>query len=471
MLLTASKSLYKGIALLSCVVLIGLLIQLTYNTFRLNDQQYQSTEKMLIKEYYRTSIRNDKLFPGGAKIIDDHLSPNICLLDSLHLNKSPELSLKIDSLLTRLIEDLRQYNTMDTVFNKINERYQLGEKWEYALVLKNLTVIGSEMQRVPLYKVNHEKLAESNGIRIGGKLKGIKSTNLTSEFTVNSPSSYSYEITFALYADRVDREWVLFKLVAPIFLFGLACIGSIIVVYFLTYKNWIRQKELAEMKSDFVNSITHEFHTPLSTIMVANKNLQNNPEIRDNPTVSSISSVIERQTMRLQRLFSQVLDITSMVGSQVLKEDVNITQMLSTVIEDYKWNIQDEKIRLTFENYGADVHVELNPFFFTTMIINLLENAVKHNSKEVKAISVELVDKGGGLEIIITDNGDGIENREIVHVFNKFQRSSQSKNDGLGLGLYYVKQCVSSHGWNLYVTSEKNVGTQFILFIPKMNKS
>lgn len=465
--LTSTKTLYKAIALISFIVLIGLLVYLTYNTFVLNDQHYQNTEKLLIKEYYHKSIRNDKLYPGGQEIMDAHLNPHIHLLDSLQEQNSQDLQQLLNSLFHLLIDDLRKKNTMDTVFNNITRLYELGEKWEYALTINGITINGKDGQKIILYKEDKESHKLTNRIRIGGNLQKIKPTNLITDLTVSSSNDYSYDVNFALYADRSDRAWMIFKLVAPLFLFGLGCIAAIIVVYFLTYKNWLRQKKLAEMKSDFVNSITHEFHTPISTILVANKTLQNNPQINNHPTINSISNVIERQSIRLQRLFSQVLDITAMGGYTLEKERVHLRQLLNNIITDYKLTVKDEQVNITFHHNNISSEIELNPFFFTTMLVNLLENAVKHNLKEYKTIEVELVDKGKNLEIIISDNGEGIIDKEIANIFKKFHRSSQSKTEGLGLGLYYVKQCINSHGWSMDLVSEEYVGSRFILSIPQ----
>jgi len=464
----SGKTLYTAIVLISFIVLIGLLVHLTYNTFVLNEQQYQKTEKLLMKEYYSKSIRNDKLYPGGQKILDYHLNvATLHSIDSLYKQESVHLQPTIDNIYRQLVHDLKENNTMDTVFDNIKELYQLDGEWEYALIINRISVTISDGKKIDIYKHPNDKLDLIDGIRIGGELLTIKATNLISNIIVSSPEDYSHEINFILYADRNDRKWVVFKLVAPIFLFGVACIAAIIVIYFITYKNWIRQKMLADMKSDFVNSITHEFHTPISTILIANKNLQNNPQINNHPVIVSITSIIERQSIRLQKLFSQVLDITSMGGYAIQKEEVNLRELLKNTVTDYKLNIKDKNTTIIFSTDDINIDIGLNPFFFTTMIVNLLENAVKHNLKDSKLIVVELRDKGKNIEISISDNGEGIADKDISNVFKKFHRSSQTKTNGLGLGLYYVKQCVQNHGWTMGVSSEERVGSRFILTIPK----
>lgn len=465
-----ASRLYPLIILTSLIILISVLIHLSYNTFALYDQQYQNTEKLLIKQAYTRSITNDKLFPGGEKIIDSYIMSNIFDMDSLHLYDCVKLERTRDSLFSKMIVELRDKNTMDSLFIKIKEEYELGVEWEYALVLNHIEINFSNNRRFVFYSSDQDNKENSNHnlpnystARIGGKLTHIRPQNLVSELTVSSPKDYTYEARFSLFADRSDRKIIILKHILPIVLFGLICIVAVVIVYILTYKNWRRQKRLTEMKSDFINSITHEFHTPISTILVATKTLKNT----ETKTITqSLTDVIERQTVRVQSLFSQVLDITSMSGEKLQRENVELNTLLSEIIHDYKLKIKEKNIDLQF-NRSNDVHIDLNPFFFTTMVSNLLDNAIKHNKKVLKNVTVSINDLDKNIKITFSDNGEGISNKETIHIFEKFYRSKDSNVSGLGLGLYYVKQCVLVHGWTMHVESRKGVGSYFILSILK----
>ncbi|MFD2743756.1 sensor histidine kinase [Sphingobacterium populi] len=474
MKLTSISLVYKITAVFSFITLISLLVYLTYNTFILNDQQYQNTEKLLIKEFYYNAIRNDKLYPGGQDIFDANINPKLALLDSLDKHHSSELRDTISAILQNLDRELKLHNTMDSVFEQIKSTFQLGDEWEYALLLNRVRINLTDERKVDIYSPesiaagDRNTIPAMNGLRIGGKLEKLRKQNLVSELNVSSTENFSYQVSFAIFADRKNRTIALLKLIAPVFLLGIFAIVTIIIIYLATYRNWIRQKRLADMKSDFVNSITHEFNTPIATIQVANKTLKSQQLVQENKPLEALTDVIQRQSSRLQRLFSQVLDITAMSGYALQKEPENITCLLREMADDYRLKMSDSQTRIEFIDLPQkDTIVTMNPFFFTTMISNLLENAVKHNHKTEKTIKIELIDTGNNWRIRLSDNGNGISDKELKLVFQKFYRSQSNTQTSLGLGLYYVRQCVIAHGWTIDIESVVEVGSSFIIDIPK----
>lgn len=474
MKLTSISLVYKIAAVFSFITLISLLVYLTYNTFILNDQQYQNTEKLLIKEFYYNAIRNDKLYPGGQKVFDANINPKLALLDSLDKHNKQQLNDTVRLLLTKLDRELKANNTMDSVFGQIKTNFQLGDDWEYALLLNRVRINLTSDRRVDIYTPesiaagDQKTVAAMRGLRIGGKLEQLRKQNLVSELNVSSTEDFSYQVSFSIFADRKHRTIALLKLIAPVFLLGIFAIVTIIIIYLATYRNWIRQKRLADMKSDFVNSITHEFNTPIATIQVANKTLKSQQLVQENKPLEALTDVIQRQSSRLQRLFAQVLDITAMSGYALTKESGSIAQLLQEMVNDYRLKTSESNVQIVFINVAdQQAHVSMNPFFVTTMISNLMDNAVKHNHKTEKSIKVELSENGNNWRIRLSDNGEGIADKELKLVFQKFYRSASNMQSSLGLGLYYVRQCVIAHGWTIEVESILEVGSTFIIDIPK----
>lgn len=474
MKLTSINFIYKIAAVLSFITLISLLVYLTYNTFVLNDQQYQTTEKLLIKESYYNAIRNDKLYPGGQRIFDENINTKLNLLDSLQLHDEEALQQTAEKILHDIQRDLRKHNTMDSVFHQIIRNFQLGDDWEYALNVNRIRVFLTDDRKVDIYtpapitKGDQSTTFGMNGFRIGGTLKKLRPHNAISEINVSSAEDYSYQVSFALFADRKNRTLALLQLVAPVFLLGIFAMVTIIIIYLATYRNWIRQKRLADMKSDFVNSITHEFNTPIATIQVANKTLKSQQLVKENKGMEALTDVIQRQSARLQRLFAQVLDITSMSGYALKKENTTLSQILHDIVADYQIKSNDSAIDISFQStLQQDAVATMNPFFFTTMVSNLLENAIKYNKKSDKKVKVELMEQHYTWRIRISDNGEGIHDKEIKLIFQKFYRSMEKSGSGLGLGLYYVRQCVQAHGWSIDVESVIGLGSTFIIDIPK----
>ncbi|SEK71310.1 sensor histidine kinase [Parapedobacter koreensis] len=470
-----SLAIHKGISLLGLVLLIAVLFYLTYNAFKLRDEQYQAAEKTLINNRYTQRIRNDKVFPGGVAIIDPYLMGNMYTMEVLYDQDRVAFEHYKNRILDSMFHALRETNTMDRLFAQIKAEYTLNEDLQYLLTINSIQLVFKNLRVVTIYQADEsypfipDSLKTRYGVYIGGKLGKPRPQNQIAGITVSSPTDYNYWMTFSLYADHSNRTWHIVKLMMPTFLLALFAIGCVVSIYYITFRNWIRQKKLAEMKSDFVNSITHEFNTPLSTIIVANKNMQNDKILADPNNIKPLTKIIERQSLRLQKLFEQVMDITTMDNSSLQKEAYELNQLLYEIITDYNVKASVQHIAIELNEVKQPFVVELNRFFFTTMLFNLFDNAIKYNHNDHKRITVTIEIADAAIHLQIADNGIGIPDQEIEHIFEKFYRIQKQGTQhiaGLGLGLYYTYQCIKSHGWTLSVTSEEMKGSQFTINIP-----
>ncbi len=466
---------HKGIILTSFLILVGVLMYLTYATYRFYDQEYQLTEKSLIKDHYAESIRNDKLYPGGQVIMDKYIQGNIHALEERFLTDSNDFKAYGTLILDSLFAELRKKSTMDSVFSGIKKEYGLSEELEYLLTIHAIKITFQHPNQVTMFQSDapstplQANLSSDHGLIIGGALKRPLPQNLITSYTVSNSSDYSYMTTFALYVDRRNRYLYVLRRMTPTLLLGLFSIASVVSVYYITYRRWIKQKKLAEMKSDFLNSITHEFNTPLSTIIVATKNMQNEQIMANPSSVATLTGIIERQTARLEKLFGQAMDVTTMDSSTLKKEPADINLLLNEIITDYQLKASEQRAEISATLTPEPAIVELNRFFFTTMMLNLLDNALKYNHSDRKTIDVAVVPGAADIQVRVTDNGLGIPEQEQEHIFDKFYRlRGQGRPlSGLGLGLYYVYQCIKSHGWTLSVHSIVGVGSQFVIHIPR----
>lgn len=467
---------HKAISLVGFILLIAVLFYLTYNTFKLRNEQYQMAEKALIQEWYTQRMRNDKVFPGGIRIIDRFLMDNIHALETIYLQDTVAFEREKNRLLDSMFTALRQANTMDSLFAQFKADRDLDQDLQYLLTINTLQLVFKNFSVVKIYQEDRpyafvpDSLNTPVGVYIGGALDMPLPQNRITQLTVSSPTDYNYWITFSLHVDRNNRTWNIIKLMMPTFLLALFAIVCVVSIYYITYRNWLRQKKLAEMKSDFVNSITHEFNTPLSTIIVANKNMQNETILADPANIKPLSAIIERQAHRLQKLFDQVMDITTMENSSLEQEPHDLHMLLSEIITDYELKVSGQQTDIRLHVAKKPVVVELNRFFFTTMIVNLFDNAIKHNNNQQKQIDISVVADGSTVDLSIADNGKGIPEEETLHIFEKFyrvQRNGAQHISGLGLGLYYTYQCIKIHGWIISVTSEGGAGSRFTIRIPQ----
>lgn len=471
---------YITIAIASFLVLCGMQFYLVHNTYQLENERYLFPEKKLMNEVYRESIINDKLFPGGAAIIDTILNHNLTNLEYLYINNSEQYNVVKQEICDSIFKQLRRAQSIDRFITKFKQQQHITDSLQYALTIDALDVAFTSNKYVPVYNkeiyytlIDHD-IQQKDGIRIGGILRNTNMQNRISNITVSSDASYTYKMTFSLYVDREDRELRLFKKMSTVYFLSIFSILAVLILFFVTFRNWLRQKKLSEMRSDFINSITHEFNTPLSAIIIANKGLQN-PKLAALPgNVSSLTGVIERQSTRLKTLVNQVLDVTSIERLKLDIKKYSLHELLDNILLDYKLNLRDSDIELTFSRAAQHDTVELDQFYFTTALLNILTNAVKYNDKPVKQIHVTTQNEDGQILLSVADNGIGISKEKQKSIFNKFYRVKNKKvqeAQGLGLGLFYVKQCVLAHNWTITISSETGVGSTFTISIPLQNHS
>ena len=223
------------------------------------------------------------------------------------------------------------------------------------------------------------------------------------------------------------------------------------------------------MKSDFINSITHEFHTPLAAIIVANKTMQNEKIISNKDSIMPLTEVVQRQSERLRVLISQVLEITTMNKIPLQKEEQSIHHLLEEILLDYRLKLSGINANFNLHKHATHDKVMLDKFWFTTIFLNIFDNAIKYNHREGKEITVTTMEDRKGVSITVKDNGIGMTPEIRKHAFEKFYRNMKSNHGqvkGLGLGLFYVKQAVDAHGWKVELNSTEGEGSEFIISIP-----
>ena len=227
------------------------------------------------------------------------------------------------------------------------------------------------------------------------------------------------------------------------------------------------------MKNDFINNMTHEFKTPISSISLAAQML-NDQTVRKSPTMlQQISTVINDETKRLRFQVEKVLQM-SMFDRQktTLKlEDIDANLAIFNIVNTFKLKVEKYGGHITAHLDAMDAIVNVDEMHFTNVIFNLLDNAVKYRDPDkpldLKVLSRDL--PGERLEITIADNGIGIRREDLKKIFEKFFRvSTGNRHDvkGFGLGLAYVKKMVNELGGEISVESTINVGTKFIIILP-----
>ncbi len=246
----------------------------------------------------------------------------------------------------------------------------------------------------------------------------------------------------------------------------------LLVTFIFTIYIVFRQKKLTEMKNDFINNMTHEFKTPISTISLAAQMLKD-PSVGKSPQMfQHISGVINDETKRLRFQVEKVLQM-SMFDRQkaTLKmKELDANELISGVINTFTLKVERYNGKITSDLAATDPIVFADEMHLTNVIFNLMDNAVKYKKPDQDLLlNVKTWNEPGKLMISIQDNGIGIKKENLKKVFDKFYRvHTGNLHDvkGFGLGLAYVKKIIHDHKGTIRAESELNVGTKFIIALP-----
>jgi two-component system phosphate regulon sensor histidine kinase PhoR len=250
----------------------------------------------------------------------------------------------------------------------------------------------------------------------------------------------------------------------------LSGIALLAVMFFLYSIHVIlRQKQLTELQKDFINNMTHEFKTPISSIKIASEFLNKDERLANDPRLQKYSAIIIDQNHRLNNLVEKVLDIAKLESDQfkIKPEEVELGEFLSNIVESQSIHYQKQDGQLIYQNTTGSKAVLADKLHFTNVITNLLDNARKYSSNAPYA-TLRLDQHKSRTRIQISDKGEGIEPAYIKKIFDKFFRVPKGdKHDvkGFGLGLFYVKNICDAHKWEISIESKVGEGTVVTLLL------
>lgn len=232
----------------------------------------------------------------------------------------------------------------------------------------------------------------------------------------------------------------------------------------------LRQKELNNMKNDFVNNMTHEFKTPISTISLAAQMLQD-PAVGKTPEkMTYISKVIRDETKRLSFQVEKILQMAMFERdhSSLKLNEMNINPLIKDIIGNFSLKVTNKGGKISANLIATKDLALIDEVHFTNVIFNLMDNALKYCDKPL-LLNIETWNEKDNLLISIEDNGIGINKEDLKRIFEKFYRVSTGNLHnikGFGLGLAYVKKIIYDHKGTINVESEINIGTKFTIKIP-----
>lgn len=279
-----------------------------------------------------------------------------------------------------------------------------------------------------------------------------KAKNLVYYFAIRFPDQQTY-----LFASL--RLWVILSVIMVV----------VLLIYLYSIYVILQQQKYANRQRDFINNMTHEFKTPLSSILIASNFLAQQQAIIDDPKLEKYTSLIIGQSKKLDGHVEKVLNLAKndVRPLKLEKTGVDIAEIIQSAIEIVK--VKHPAAELNFDAPAKPLIVSADPFHFGNVVYNLVDNAAKYCTQK-PVIQIKIHEKKTSFVIEFIDNGIGIGPKELKHIAQKFYRvnNDQTKQvNGFGLGLYYVSNICGLHQWKITYHSELNKGTNICLTIKK----
>ena len=383
---------------------------------------------------------------------------------NLSYNPKPEISIEEKGRIDELDKiQFRLYYNKYLAFQPINERISKDTLQKY---------LTKELKKYEI-KTPFEFGIYSNNLATKVKSDSFK---YLKENTYNLPIFNENETTqnkYALLVSFPKKEKFLFSSLTGITLLSLLFTLIIIIAYANTLRQLILQKQISEIKTDFINNMTHEFKTPIATINLALDAIKNPKIIDKKEMVLKYLQMIKDENKRMHAQVENVLRISKLEKNEIdiTKEPIDIHDVIEVATEHVQLIIEDRNGTIHKQLQAQQTTALLNDVHFTNVLVNMLDNAIKYSPDEPK---IEIITENvkDFLLIKIKDKGIGMSKAAQKHVFDKFYREHTGdihNVKGHGLGLAYVKQIVEAHNGEVFVESEKGKGSTFTIKLPVLN--
>lgn len=414
----------KYIIFLATISIAGiLLIQFLFlkNSYNFSDKQFRESVSVALKEVAWQLM----LETGQEGTNFDNITPVEIVSSNIFLVNVDEVIVR-ESLKNHLIEELKKHEIYTdfefAIFNPVEEK------------MEESTYIAYNSDEKPsdyIFPTNKEYI---------------------NYFAIHFPDRFSY------FNSRLSI-WYLFTglLILVVFFFG------------YTLSVIIKQRQLSEIQKNFINNLTHELKTPISSIGLSAKVINNKDILNSPKRLFEYARIIQEQNSRLSKNVEKVLNLASLEKNRIrLKlEEINLKLFLLDTIDHFKHSDFGQKATIKTILNDIEPKVAVDKFHFSNLILNVLENSVKYCEKE-PLVKIILEEKKQKFYLSFTDNGIGISKEHRKKIFKKFYRvptGNVHNVKGFGLGLDYVLKITKAHNWKIRVNENPLGGSIFTLTI------
>ena len=461
----------RTIIVLSSISLFGFLIIQYYwakNNFEEKKLNIQNVISICNQEIIEEI--EDLIVEKSTKLI---IPKSFSSINSLNNNIHDEKTL-VDSLVSQLelIEDENFMVKRKTIIDIVNRHLSLNINFDLDQLLDEEELIEIIYQVMDQHNLDLEyfySITNSSGLILFSNFEKkenellINSTIFSDEFLIDD--IYNERKIFSLYIMNLEKSII--RSFSSIFLISISLITIIIGTFFYSVKIINNQKKITQIKSDFINNMTHELKTPIATIGLASEALKDKDIELNKPMKDKFLSTITNENERLGKLVETVLQNTiSDKGTPELKLEIfNIEEIIEKAMKSIQLSFDKEEGSIETDFMALNKIVEADKLHITNVIYNLLDNSLKYseNKPHVKISTRDLI---GGLVIRIKDNGIGIAKDNQEKIFEKLFRvptGNIHNVKGFGLGLSYVKSIMELHQGSIKVESKLGHGSTFLI--------
>ena len=295
------------------------------------------------------------------------------------------------------------------------------------------------------------------GDYVGYSSAPVDTTRISRELPTYDEYIYYFGVRFPNYRNEILSNM------------GITIGSSIILlvtIAFFLYSLYVivKQKKLSEMQRDFINNMTHEFKTPISTIKISADTFLKDPTIRNNERLNRYANIVREQNQRLDQQVEKVLNIAKIERDtfKLKLERIDVHALIEDLLPGVQLKAGELRGEITTELNAVNPVVEADVLHLTNILHNLLDNALKYHSG-APHIRIGTSTRGGHFVLSVKDDGIGIPEESKQRIFGKFYRVSTGdvhNVKGFGLGLYYVKNICDAHRWEIILTSQVGEGTE-----------
>lgn len=401
------------------------------------------------------------------------LSVQVFLIRKAVSQESRQLNQSITIVLTTVAEKLAEYNDAELP----HENPVFRHSPDYYIVNVNGSIDPDILEQflITEFQAHNLRLDYEYGIydchtdeMVYGRLVRFGDNARIKPLEYDLPKHSAYLYYFGIHF--VGRTETLLNSMGIWYFFSLILI---VVVIFFVYTQWIilRQRRYTEVQRDFINTMTHEFKTPLASLSLSADVLLKPDIIKEPDRLARYAGIVRSQVNHLLKQVEQVLEMGGPAGEsiRIKKEEVNLKDLISEMLIHLEPRIQSQsgQVELVYGSRSETIRADRQ--HLTNVLLNLLDNSLKYCRAEPR-VRISVADLATGMELAVEDNGIGIPAESKKRVFERFYRVPTGNIHtikGFGLGLYYSRKVVKSHGWKLALESEPGKGTLIRIFIPE----